>query len=286
MSLLDDYKKIQSKDNIVISDKGLQKYGIINDFDSPIWVEKLGIPIIKCVPNVELFEEDNIGEEIDTEKPMPKKGKIQEKDKIYGVPILKMSVGNEDTRNPITIDNIKETYKFFGIPKEHFKGLKEIVITDEIPLEKWAFGTYNIKKKGTKFLDNRITIWAQTIKIMNGEIRYVIYPSNVPGPLFLKSERFFYEILGDTIIHELGHHYDLWINESPMGGSGWVIRAENAAEKYVRSFSAIKRRSEEFLSIMRDFGENDNKDLFQYLENKENKTEKNKLRDVNMDDSK
>lgn len=282
MSIIEDYKKLQKEENIQISKKGIQKKGIIDDFNTSIWVENLGIPIIKCIPIISEFEKENIGEEIDTEAPPSKKGKVQEKDKIYGIPIIKMTMGDENIRNPITIENIKESYKFFGIPKEHFKGLKEIIITDEIPTEKWAFGTYNIRKKGNKYIDNRITIWAQSIKTMDGEIRYVIYPSNVSGPLFLKSERFFYEILGDTIIHELGHHYDLWINESPMGGAGWVIRAENAAEKYVRSFSAIKRRSEDFLTIMRKYGEADNKDYFKEVEDKENKKEKNKLRDINM----
>ncbi|MCK9440913.1 MAG: hypothetical protein M0Q13_05780 [Methanothrix sp.] len=283
MSIVDDYRKLQKEDNIQISKKGVQKKGFIDDFNTSIWTEKLGFPIIKCIPIISEFEKENIGEEIDTEVPPSKKGKVQEKDKIYGVPIIKMTIGNENIRNPITIDNIKESYKFFGIPKEHFKGLKEIVITDEIPTDKWAFGTYNIRKKGDKYIDNRITIWAQSIKTTDGEIRYIIYPSNVPGPMFLKSERFFYEILGDTIIHELGHHYDLWINESPMGGSGWIIRAENAAEKYVRSFSAIKRRSEDFLSIMRKLGEADNKDYFKELEKKDND---NKLKDVNLDDNK
>jgi len=283
MSLLEDYKKLQDNPSLQISKKGLFKRGFINDFDAPIWVENLGIPAIKCIPIVGDFKKKDVGgEEVETISPPSKKSKVEAKGKIYGVPIIKMSMGNNDIRNPITIENIKDAYNFFGIPKEHFKGLKEIVITDEAPTEKWAFGTYNIKKQSSKLIDNRITIWAQAIKIMNGEIRYVIYPSNIPGPLFLKSERFFYEILGDTIIHELGHHYDLWINESPMGGAGWVVRAENAAEKYVRSFSAIKRRSQDFLSMMTKYGEADNKDLMQELEKSDNKS---KLQDVNMDSS-
>jgi hypothetical protein len=283
MSIIQDYKDLQNNPSLQISNKGLFKKGFINDFDAPIWTERLGFPIIKCIPIIEDFKKKDVGgEEVETTSPPSKKSKIEAKGKIYGVPIIKMTMGNNDIRNPITIENIKDAYNFFGIPKEHFKGLKEIVITDEVPTEKWAFGTYNIKKQSSKLVDNRITIWAQTIKIMNGEIRYVIYPSNIPGPLFLKSERFFYEILGDTIIHELGHHYDLWINESPMGGAGWVVRAENAAEKYIRSFSAIKRRSQDFLSMMTKYGEADNKDLMQELEKNDNKS---KLQDVNMDSS-
>lgn len=289
MSILDQYKILQEQSFQQISKKGFQKKGFVDDFDTSIWVEKFGVPSIRCIPHIEEYDESLFkkveDEEVDPTVPPKKKGKIESKDKIYSVPIIKMTMGDLEVRNPITTDQIKQIYKFFGIPKEHFKGLKEIVIADQIPEDKWAFGTYNIKKKGNELLENRITIWAQKIKVMNGEVRYVIYPSNVPGPLFLKSERFFYEILGDTIIHELGHHYDLWINESPMGGAGWVIRAENAAERYVRSFSAIKRRSEEFLSIMRKYGEADNKDLMTELEKEENKDKKDELRDVNMDDS-
>jgi hypothetical protein len=281
MSLIDEYKKLQNKSFDQISKMGLQKNGFVNDFDTPIWFDKFGVPSIKCIPQIEIFDKD---ENLETKKPQDNKGKIEEKGKIHNIPIIKMAIDDDsEVRNPITIKNVIEAYIFFGIPKEHFKGLKEIVISNEIPKDKWAFGTYNIKKKENKYIDNRITLWAQKVKIMNGEIRYEIYPSNIPGPLFLKSERFFYEILGDTIIHELGHHYDLWINKSPMGGNGWVIRAENIAEKYTRSFTAIKRRSEDFLSIMTKYGESDNKDLMKKLEVKNNKK---KLNDISLDNSK
>jgi len=281
MSIVDEYKKLQNKSFCQISNKGFQKIGLIDGFDMPIWTNNLGIPPIKSIPDFKIFGKN---ENLETENPPKNKGKVEEKGKIYNIPIIKMAVEDDSKiRNPITIDQVIEAYKFFGIPKEHFKGLEEIIISNEAPTDKWAFGTYNIKKKDNKYINNRITLWAQKVAIMNGEIRYEIYPSNVPGPLFLKSERFYYEILGDTIIHELGHHYDLWINESPIGGNGWVIRAENIAEKYTRGFSAIKRRSEEFLSIMMKYGEADSNDLMKKIESKDNKK---KVNDVTLDNSK
>lgn len=262
-SILKQYQEIQEKPFNTIGKQGRIKAGFIDDFDVHIWREKFGVDPIKCIPNVtEIFTKDipesqNVTvENIDKED--PEKNIKKSKFDIYGVPIIKLDIKEGDVENPITPEMIIAAYKFFKVPEDHFKHLKEIIISDEIPSKKWAFGTYDIKKKGKELLDNHITIWAQKVVMMNNEKRYEIRPSNVPGPMYLTSSRFHYEILGDTIIHELGHHYDLWINEGPIGVNGWVARAETIAEKYARSFTAIKRRSDEFLSIMKKYGEEDN----------------------------
>jgi len=280
-TLLEGYLKAQGKSFRHISKKGRVKAGFIDDFDTPIWVEKFGMPPIRCAPDyievVDEFAKKDLKDASPTD-PKSKKGKKESEVKIYGVPIIKMKVTKKGVRNPITPEQIKKAYEFFKVPQDHFKGLKEIIISNELTSKKWAFGTYNIKKKGKELLENRITIWCQKEEMMNGELRYRVTPSNVSGPLFLTSGRFHYEILGDTIIHELGHHFDLWINEKPIGGTGWVARAESFAEKYTRSFVAIKRRSEEFLDLMTGYGEEDNNGKI----NSMGKKDENAVQDVEM----
>jgi hypothetical protein len=281
-TLLEGYLKTQEKSFKHISKKGRIKEGFIDDFDVPIWVEKFGLSPIRCAPDyIEVVDGDEFAKkELEDVKPSEskKKGKKESEIKIYGIPIIKMKVTAKGIRNPITPEQVKAAYEFFKVPKDHFGGLKEIVISNELPAKKWAFGTYHIKKKAKELLENGITIWAQKEEMMNGELRYRVTPSNVSGPLFLTSSRFHYEILGDTAIHELGHHYDLWINEKPIGGTGWVARAENFAEKYTRSFTAIKRRSEEFLDLMTGYGEEDNKEKIDGMGNKD----ENAVQDIEM----
>lgn len=284
-SILKKYQQLQGKPFEHIGKMGRVKDGFIDDFDHPIWHEKYGVLPIKCAPNVIEFSSEELpepkkdfGENIDSKSDIKKNKNKDVKFDIYGVPIIKLEIKGDEIDNPITPEMIIDAFKYFKIPEDHFKGLEEIVISNELPEKKWAFGTYNIRKKNKKLIDNRITIWAQKVVIMNGEKRYMITPSNVPGPMYLTSARFHYEILGDTIIHELGHHFDLWINESPMVANGWIVRAENFAEKYTRSFVAIKRRSEEFLNFMVTYGEQDNNKTIE----KVSKNNNGKMQDIKL----
>lgn len=278
-TLLERYIKAQGKTFDQISKKGRVKSGLIDDFDAPIWVDKFGIPPIRCIPDYIEISEFAKKDLKDVRPTKPEsEGKKEKEVKIYGVPIIKLEVTKKGIRNPITPEQIKAAYEYFKIPQDHFKKLKEIIISNELPGKKWAFGTYHIQKKGDELLDNGITIWAQKEEIMNGELRYRVTPSNVNGPLFLSSARFHYEVLGDTVIHELGHHFDLWINEKTIGGPGWVARAETFAEKYARSFVSIKRRSEEFLNIMTGYGDEDNKEKMDSMSGKD----ENSLQDIDL----
>jgi hypothetical protein len=205
-------------------------------------------------------------------------GQIIERGEWAGIPIVKEKpdVGHH---NPITVQDVINSLNYFGMSKDDIQGLQVIIIsgrspyTDELGAS-WAFGAYQVlweqqavRDKKTKKIkrtntpkENRLILWAQKMDLiqfnLGGEMRqgyyYRIQPTmggqQVDRYISVKALR--REVLGDTVLHEIGHHVDIWHYGRFIKTEKDRAKAETFAEKYSAAMSKGKIDNSAFEDII------------------------------------
>ena len=198
--------------------------------------------------------------------------KISDEAEWNGIPIYK-EVPEAGIHNPIEIQDVLNALYYFQISPKDADGLMSIVISGRSPYSDelnsgWAFGAYQViweqklqKQDGKKSIikvpkENRLILWGQKLdKVrfnLGGEIRegyyYRIQPfyhgQAIDRYISVKALR--REILGDTLVHELGHHVDIWHYGRYVGNSKDRAKAEKFAEAYSKAKAKEKREKPEF----------------------------------------
>ena len=187
-------------------------------------------------------------------------GKVIEQGEWGGIPIVKEQP-DKGYHNPVTVQDVINCLNYFGMSREDIQGLQIMIIsgrspyTDELGAS-WAFGAYQVlweemservpntkkfKKQRTP-KENRLILWAQKMDLIQfnigGEMRqgyyYRVQPTmegrQVDRYLSIKALR--REVLGDTLLHEIGHHVDIWHYGRFIENSRDRAKAETFAEKY------------------------------------------------------
>ena len=202
---------------------------------------------------------------------------IEEQDEWQGVPIYK-ETPEEGIHNPVTVQDVINSLNYFNMSPDDLNGIMSIIIAGRSPYSDelhsgWAFGAYQViweeryKKRddGTKAItknpkENRLILWGQKInKVrfnLGGEIREAYYYRVQPiyeGRVvdrYISVKALRREILGDTLIHEIGHHVDIWHYGRYVGNSKDRARAEKFAESYANAHAKAKREKPEFDTII------------------------------------
>jgi hypothetical protein len=187
-------------------------------------------------------------------------GKVIEQGEWAGIPIVKEQP-DPGYHNPITVQDVINCLNYFGMSREDIQGLQVMIIsgrspyTDELGAS-WAFGAYQVlweetserdpnskkfrKKREPK--ENRLILWAQKIDLIQfaigGEMRqgyyYRVQPTMEGRQVdrYLSAKALRREVLGDTVLHEIGHHVDIWHYGRFIASSKDRAKAETFAEKY------------------------------------------------------
>lgn len=204
-------------------------------------------------------------------------GTISEEGEWSEIPIYK-EVPQAGIHNPITVQDVINSLSYFNISPSDLDGIMSIIISGRSPYSDelnsgWAFGAYQViweekshiaedgKRKWTKSpKQNRLILWGQKIdKVrfnLGGEVRegyyYRIQPvyqgSTIDRYISVKALR--REILGDTLVHEIGHHVDIWHYGRYVGNKSDRAKAEKFAEAYARSHAKEKRERQEFEKVV------------------------------------
>lgn len=204
-------------------------------------------------------------------------GKVIEEGEWNSIPIYK-EAPQAGVHNPITVQDVVNSINYFGLSPNDLEGLMNIIISGRSPYSDelnsgWAFGAYQviweetseINEKGRRIWtkrpkENRLVLWGQKIdKVrfnLGGEIRegyyYRVQPiyqgQAIDRYISVKALR--REILGDTLIHEIGHHVDIWHYGRYIGNSKDRAKAEKFAETYAKSHAAKKRDMPEFETLI------------------------------------
>lgn len=204
-------------------------------------------------------------------------GNVIETGEWNSVPIYK-EAPEAGIHNPITVQDVINSITYFNLSPTDLDGLMNIVIAGRSPYSDelnsgWAFGAYQViweekselNKEGRRVWtklpkENRLVLWGQKIdKVrfnLGGEIRegyyYRVQPiyqgQAIDRYISVKALR--REILGDTLIHEIGHHVDIWHYGRYIGGAKDRAKAEKFAETYAKSHAAKKRELPEFETIV------------------------------------
>lgn len=204
-------------------------------------------------------------------------GEIIEKDEWNGVSILKEKLV-KGFDNPLSVQDVKNVLNYFGVPKNDVQGLEMIVISGTGPLSdeldaKWAFGAYQVIWELKKERDvsgkiykvnvpteNRVMLWAQKKDLIefeiDGEMKqgyyYRVQPT-VQGQQvdrYLSTKALRREMLGDTILHEIGHHVDIWHYGHIVKTDTDRAKAETFAEQYSATLSKGKIQQQAFEDIL------------------------------------
>lgn len=180
--------------------------------------------------------------------------------------------------NPISVQDVINTLNYFHLPPDDVSGMMAIVIAGRDPYSDelqsgWAFGAYQIiweekhktREDGSKKIEkvpreNRLMLWAQKMdKVrfnLGGEIRESYYYRVQPvynGQVvdrYISTQALRREILGDTLIHEIGHHVDLWHYGRYIANDTDRARAEKYAEAYALAHTKKTRDMPEFATII------------------------------------
>ena len=195
-----------------------------------------------------------------------------------GIPIVKEAPA-PGFNNPVNIQDVKTALDFFAVPREDLEGIQLIILSGRSPYSDemkagFAFGAYQViweekadvdpetKKTSTKRTpkQNRLIIWAQKVDLvrfnLGGEVRQAYYYRVQPEYQGAKVDRYISvralrrEILGDTLIHEIGHNVDIWQYGRYVANSQDRAKAEKFAEAYARAHNKGKWDKPEFDSIV------------------------------------
>ena len=204
-------------------------------------------------------------------------GKIAEEGEWNGIPIYK-EAPEAGIHNPITVQDVINSITYFNLSASDLDGLMNIVIAGRSPYSDelnsgWAFGAYQViweeksslNEEGRRVWtktpkENRLVLWGQKIdKVrfnIGGEIRegyyYRVQPIYQGQAIdrYISVQALRREILGDTLIHEIGHHVDIWHYGRYVGGKKDRAKAEKFAEAYAKSHAEKKRELPEFETIV------------------------------------
>lgn len=202
---------------------------------------------------------------------------IVENGEWNGIPIVK-EAPDPGMHNPITVQDVINSLNFFAIPASDVQGLAVIIISGRSPYSDemnagWAFGAYQVIWEETRDVDptgkrrlvrkprqNRLILWAQQIDLVRfnvgGEVRQGYYYRVQPNYQGQKVDRYLSvramrrEILGDTLIHEIGHHVDIWLYGRYIESSKDRAKAEKYAEQYSKAYGKNKVNTAEFEAIL------------------------------------
>jgi len=203
--------------------------------------------------------------------------KMSDEGSWHNIPIYK-EVPEAGIHNPIEIQDVLNTLYYFQVSPKDLEGLMSIVIAGRSPYSDelnsgWAFGAYQViweqklqkNKDGQKSItkipkENRLILWGQKLdKVrfnLGGKIREGYYYRIQPfyqGQMidrYISVKALRREILGDTLVHEIGHHVDIWHYGRYVGNSKDRAKAEKFAEAYSKAKAKEKREKPEFDTIV------------------------------------
>lgn len=210
-------------------------------------------------------------------KEFRKIAEVAESGEWHGVPIYKEKPV-PGVHNPLSVQDVINALNYFHIPPDDVSGIMAIIISGRDPYSDelqsgWAFGAYQIiweekhkaREDGSKKIEkmpreNRLMLWAQKMdKVrfnLGGEIRESYYYRVQPvynGQVvdrYISTHALRREMLGDTLIHEIGHHVDLWHYGRYIANEADRARAEKYAEAYAQAHTKKTRDMAEFATII------------------------------------